>query len=96
MTSDPALAETNIHLRARVRDRELIDQAAELTGTNRSQFMLASALKEAKAVLLDQTTVMADAKAFRSILDWMDSPPSREQEDGVNRLMAVRPPWSRE
>lgn len=96
MTSDPALAETNIHLRARVRDRELIDQAAELTGTNRTQFMMASALKEAKAVLLEQTTVMADAKAFRSILDWMDAPPSSEQEAGVRRLLAVRPPWSRE
>ncbi|MFD2183977.1 DUF1778 domain-containing protein [Rhodoplanes azumiensis] len=96
MKSDPALAETNIHLRARVRDRELIDQAAELAGTNRSQFMLASALKEAKAVLLEQTTVMADAKAFRNILDWMDAPPSPEQEAGVKRLLAVRPPWSRE
>lgn len=95
MKPDPATAETNIHLRARVRDRDLIDQAAELAGTNRSQFMLASALKEAKAVLLDQTTIMADATAFRKILDWMDAPPGLEQEAGVRRLMAVRPPWVR-
>jgi uncharacterized protein (DUF1778 family) len=96
MKPDPAGAETNIHLRARVRDRDLIDQAAELSGTNRSQFMLASALKEAKAVLLDQTTIMVDAKAFRSILDWLDSPPTPEEEAGLRRLRAARPPWARD
>jgi uncharacterized protein (DUF1778 family) len=32
-------------------------------GANRSQFMLASALTEAKNILLDQTTVYLDAKA---------------------------------
>jgi uncharacterized protein (DUF1778 family) len=58
-------ADVNIHLRARPQDRKLIDRAAELSGANRSQFMLASALKEAKSILLDQTTIDLDAKAFR-------------------------------
>jgi len=64
MSEQSTTAEVNIHLRARERDRAIIDQAAELVGANRSQFMMASALKEAKSVLLDQTTVYADAKAF--------------------------------
>jgi len=44
--TQPTPAEVNIHLRARPQDRDLIDCAAGLVGANRSQFMLASALKE--------------------------------------------------
>ena len=39
MKSASAPAEVNIHLRARAQDKSLIDQAAELVGANRSQFM---------------------------------------------------------
>ena len=42
MKTQPAIAEVNIHLRARMLDRALIDQAAELIGANRSQFMMTS------------------------------------------------------
>src|ERR1700731_1877880 len=75
-------ADVNIHLRARPRDRKLIDRAAELSGANRSQFMLAAALKEAKNVLLDQTTIYADAKTFRKIVEWMDSTPTAQENRG--------------
>ena len=67
MNNQPTLADINIHLRARPQDREIIDQAAELVGSNRSQFMLASALKEAKNILLDQSTIYMDAS-------WPDEP----------------------
>jgi len=72
-TAQP-IAEVNIHLRARAQDRMLIDQAAELLGSNRSQFMMASAIKEAKNVLLDQTTLYIDNKNFQKMLDWLDAP----------------------
>ena len=36
--------------------------------------MLASALKEAKNVLLDQTTVKVDAATFQTVLAWLDAP----------------------
>jgi uncharacterized protein (DUF1778 family) len=87
MATDSATAEVNIHLRARAHDRRLIDQAAELVGANRSQFMLASAIKEAKNVLLDQTTQYADAIAFRKILEWMDAPATAEETAGMKRLL---------
>jgi uncharacterized protein (DUF1778 family) len=95
MKPDHAVAEVNIHLRARAQDRDLIDQAAELTGANRSQFMLASAVKEAKNVLLDQTTLYVDARAFRKILDWMDAPALPEEAHGMKRLRSTKPPWPR-
>ena len=85
----PATAEVNIHLRARAHDRDLIDKAAELVGANRSQFMLASAVKEARGVLLDQTTIQADNAAFQRVLDWMDAPATPEEEAGMRRLLTA-------
>jgi uncharacterized protein (DUF1778 family) len=92
MTRTSESADVNIHLRARPQDRELIDRAAELSGANRSQFMLASALKEAKNVLLDQTTIYADAKTFKQILDWMDEPATAQEVAGMKKLLAVKSP----
>ena len=93
MKTAAANAEVNIHLRARPQDKSLIDRAAELTGANRSQFMMASALNEAKNVLLDQTTMLADARTFRKILDRLDAPVTAPEEEGFRRLMSARSPW---
>ena len=81
-------------MRALAHDRMLIDQAAELLGSNRSQFMMASALKEAKNVILDQTSLYVDNQAFQKILDWLEEPATQEQIDGINRLRTTPLPWS--
>jgi len=94
MKEQAATAEVNIHLRARAQDRELIDQAAELVGANRSQFMLASALKEARNVLLDQTSLFADAKAFQKVMDWMDAAATPTEVAGMKRLLHAKTPWA--
>jgi uncharacterized protein (DUF1778 family) len=96
MARSSQAADANIHLRARPQDRKLIDRAAELSGANRSQFMLAAALKEAKNVLLDQTTIYADAKAFQKILAWMDRPATASETAGMKRLLAAKAPWKRD
>ena len=93
MSEQATLAEVNIHLRARAQDKAIIDQAAELVGANRSQFMLASALKEAKNILLDQTTFYMDAKNFHKVMDWIDKPASRTEAAGMKRLMQAKTPW---
>ena len=92
MTDNFAPAEVNIHLRARSQDRNIIDQAAELVGANRSQFMMTSALKEAKNILLDQSTIYADAKAFERIMDWMDAEPTAAETTGMKRLLQAAAP----
>jgi uncharacterized protein (DUF1778 family) len=94
MKTEYGPAEVNIHLRAKAHDRNLIDQAAELLGANRSQFMLASALKEAKNVILDQTSVYVNNQAFQEILDRLDGPVTSEQAEGMNRLRATPLPWA--
>ena len=88
-------AEVNIHLRARAQDRNLIDHAAELVGANRSQFMLASALNAAKNVLIDQSTILADARTFQKIMDWMDRPATSAETAGMARLRDAQAPWRR-
>lgn len=93
---EPTTAEVNIHLRARAGDRDLIDQAAELIGANRSQFMLASALKEAKNVLLDQTTIRVSAAAFQEILAKLDREPAPDTIAGMRRLLNARTAWTRD
>ena len=93
MSEQATLAEVNIHLRARAQDKAIIDQAAELVGANRSQFMLASALKEAKNILLDQTTIYMDAKSFHKVMDWMDKPTSASEKAGMKRLLQAKTPW---
>jgi uncharacterized protein (DUF1778 family) len=90
MAKSTQSADVIINLRARPQDRKLIDRAAKLSGANRSQFMLASALKEAKNVLLDQTTIYADARTFRKILDWIDRPATAQEEAGMRKLLAAR------
>ncbi|GLI93930.1 DUF1778 domain-containing protein [Methylocystis echinoides] len=86
-------AEVNIHLRARAQDKALIDQAAELVGSNRSQFMMASALKEAKNILLDQSTIYADAQTFQKVMDWMDAEATVDEAAGMKRILQSKAPW---
>jgi uncharacterized protein (DUF1778 family) len=86
-------AEVNIHLRARARDRAIIDHAAELVGANRSQFMIASALKEAKNIVLDQSTIYADNKTFQKVMDWMDAAATPAEAIGMKRILQSKAPW---
>jgi len=93
MRTEHTSAEVNIHLRAKAHDRLLIDQAAELVGSNRSQFMMASALKEAKNVILEQSSYHVDNRTFQKVLDLLDAPATQEQIDGMDRLRTIEPPW---
>jgi uncharacterized protein (DUF1778 family) len=82
-----------INLRARPEQRDLIDQAAELLGKNRSDFMLEAACDKAQSVLLDRVFFKLDAVKFRQFVKLLDAPPARNP--GLERLMAVKPPWVR-
>jgi uncharacterized protein (DUF1778 family) len=82
-----------INLRARPEQREIIDQAAQLLGKNRSDFMLEAACDKAQSVLLDQVFFRMDATKFRQFVKLLDAPPA--PNPGLERLMAVKPPWSR-
>ena len=85
------MRDTPINLRARAEQRELIDQAAQLLGKNRSDFMLEAACDKAQSVLLDQIFFRLDAQRFAQFNALLDAPPARNP--GLKRLMAVQSPW---
>jgi len=81
-----------INLRALPEQRELIDQAANLLGKNRSDFMLEAACERAQAVVLDQVFFRLDSKKFEQFTAMLDAPPTANP--GLDRLLAVKAPWS--
>jgi uncharacterized protein (DUF1778 family) len=81
-----------INLRARPDDRDLIDKAAKLVGKSRSDFMLEAARERAQAVVLDQVFFRLDAKSFAAFRKQLDAPVGPNA--GLERLMAVVPPWA--
>lgn len=82
-----------INLQARPEQRDLIDQAAELLGKRRSDFMLEAACDKAQSVLLDQVFFRLDADKLRQFTKLLDAPPAHNP--GLERLMAVKAPWGK-
>jgi len=81
-----------INLRALPQQRNLIDQAAQLLGKNRSDFMLEAACDKAQSVLLDQVFFNLDEEQFRQFTALLDGP--LESNPGLERLMSVKAPWA--
>lgn len=82
-----------INLRARPEQRELIDQAAQLLGKSRSDFMLEAACNKAQSVLLDQVFFALDTEKLRQFTRLLDAPLAGNP--GLERLMAVKTPWGK-
>ena len=80
-----------INLRARPEQRDLIDEAAQVLGKNRSDFMLEAACDRAQSVLLDQVFFKLDAGRFRQFMRQLDA--TSAPNAGMKRLMAIEPPW---
>lgn len=80
-----------ISIRAKVRQRDLIDQAAQRLGRSRSDFMIEAACREAEDVLLDQTYFALDAKSFLRFQAMLDNPP--EPTDRLRRFLKKKAPW---
>ena len=82
-----------INLRALPEQRDMIDHAADLLGKNRSDFMLEAACDRARSVVLDQVFFKLDAKQFQQFTAMLDAPVVPNA--GLQRLMAVKPPWEK-
>jgi uncharacterized protein (DUF1778 family) len=86
-----AMRDAAINLRALPQQRDLIDQAAQLMGKNRSDFMLEAACDKARSVLLDQVFFSLDEDRLQQFNAMLDAPPA--PNPGLERLMAVKAPW---
>ncbi len=82
-----------INIRAKVRQRDLIDQAAERLGRSRSEFMLDASCKAAEDVLLDQTYFGLSEEAFAEFKSLLDSAPQPSAR--LLRTLTAKTPWDR-
>lgn len=83
----------SINIRAKTRQRDLIDQAAERLGRSRSDFMLEAACRRAEDVLLDQAFFTVDANTFEKLQALLDKPlPATEK---LRRLLKTKAPWDK-
>lgn len=80
-----------INLRAHSEQRDLIDQAASLSGRNRSDFMLEAACEKAQAVLLERTFFALDEARFDRFAALLDAPV--EANPALEALLARKPAW---
>lgn len=82
-----------LNLRIKPDLRSLIDQAAELAGKSRTDFVLEASRRAAEDTLLDRTLVMADPEAFAAFSQRLDAPPA--PNDRLRRTLARKAPWER-
>lgn len=91
---DLARTETDrapINLRVPASARELIDRAAAIEGKSRTEFMLDSACRHARDVVLDQRLFVLDPDKYDALMRVLDNPPPPTQ--ALKRLMRAPPPW---
>lgn len=83
----------SINIRAKAKQRDLIDHAAERLGRSRSDFMLEAACTKAEDVLLDQAFFTVDSKTFTDLQALIDKP--LPTTDKLRRLLKTKAPWEK-
>jgi uncharacterized protein (DUF1778 family) len=82
-----------LNLRIKPELRGLIDRAAELTGKNRTEFVLNAARHAAEDALLDRTVFAVNAKAYAEFLARLDAPPQPNAR--LRRTLQTVAPWEK-
>ena len=85
--------DVTINIRARQRQRDLIDEAAAVLGKNRSDFMLETACREAEAVLLDRRVFVLDEATWKRFTALLDAPP--RDLPRLRKLLSTPAPWEK-
>jgi len=80
-----------LNIRIKPELRGLIDQAAELAGKNRTDFVLDAARRAAEETLLDRTLFVVSPKAYREFLELLDAPPKPNER--LRKTMRTPAPW---
>ncbi|MEM8642968.1 MAG: DUF1778 domain-containing protein [Cyanobacteria bacterium P01_G01_bin.54] len=83
--------DVTINIRAQQHQRDLIDQAAELQGKSRSEFMLESAYQQAQNVLLDRCFFSLDTAQYQQFVALLDAPPTPNKK--LQALLTTQAPW---
>jgi uncharacterized protein (DUF1778 family) len=82
-----------LNLRIKPELRGLIDRAAELSGKNRTTFVLDAARCAAQDALLDRTIFAVSPKAYAEFLARLDEQP--HPNDRLRRSLQTAAPWEK-
>ena len=82
-----------LNLRITTELRGLIDQAAALSGKNRTDFVLEAARHAAEETLLDRTVFLVKPEAYAEFLKLLDTPPRPNER--LSRSLQASPPWEK-
>ncbi|MGH9598646.1 MAG: DUF1778 domain-containing protein [Terracidiphilus sp.] len=82
-----------LNLRIKPELRVLIDRAADLSGKNRTEFVLGAARRAAEDALLDRTVFAVDSRAYNEFLARLDAPPQPNAR--LRRTLETVPPWEK-
>ncbi len=83
--------DVTLNIRARRTQRDLIDEAAALLGTNRSDFMLSVACRNAEEVLLEKRVFALSKEDFKRFEQMLDTPPL--ENPGLKALLQAKTRW---
>jgi uncharacterized protein (DUF1778 family) len=87
----PSAKREALNIRIKPQLRELIDRAAELSGKNRTDFVLDAARRAAEETLLDRTILTVSPAAYRQFLARLDAPPRPNKR--LLKSMQTPAPW---
>ena len=82
-----------LNIRIKPELRGLIDRAAELSGKNRTDFVLDAARVAAEDALLDRTVFVVNPKAYAEFLARLDAPPRPNAR--LRRSLKTAAPWEK-
>ena len=80
-----------LNIRIKPELRLLIDRAAELSGKNRTDFVLDAARRAAEDALLDRTIFVVKPLVYREFLTRLDAPP--EPNERLRKSLRASAPW---
>jgi uncharacterized protein (DUF1778 family) len=82
-----------LNLRIKPELRGLIDRAAELSGKNRTEFVLTAARHAAENALMDRTLFAVGSKAYTEFLLRLNAPPRPNAR--LRRSLETSAPWEK-
>jgi uncharacterized protein (DUF1778 family) len=82
-----------LNIRIKPELRTLIDRAAELSGRNRTDFVLDAARRAAEDTLLDRTVFTVSPKAYAEFVARLDAPPAPNAR--LRRALRTTAPWEK-
>lgn len=84
---------STLNLRIKPELRGLIDRAAELSGKNRTDFVLEAARRAAEDALSDRTVFVVSRKAYADFLKRLDAPARPNAR--LRRSLRSTVPWAK-